>query len=74
MENKTTGKVKLPPLGQVGVVVLEHQLPEPVLGEGRQVDLAVPGQLDQGAEAQRSVQVDVEVGLRNGLEESPREL
>ena len=49
--------------GQVGVLVLEDQLAQAVLGVGRQLDLAVPGQLDERAQAERAVQVNVQVGL-----------
>ena len=59
-----TGQV----LGQVGVVVLEDGGPHAGLGVGGQGHAALPRQLDQRGETERTVEVDVEIGLGEGDE------
>ena len=54
---------------QIPVLLLEDQL-EQTLGSFRgQLDLALPGQLDQRGQPQRAVEVQVQVGLGDGIEE-----
>ncbi len=58
-------------VGQAGILALEDQAPQSGLVMGRKRDALGVGQLDQGREAERSVQVEVEVGLGDPLDELP---
>jgi hypothetical protein len=60
-------------VGEVAVRLLEHQLEQPLGGLRRQLDPPLAGQLDQRRQAQRAVEVDVEVGLRDRRQEGARE-
>ncbi len=60
-------------LGEVLVGVLEHQCPQPFHGGGRQLHLPLPRQFDQGGDPQRTVQVDVQIGLGESLNDVRRE-
>ena len=50
-------------LPQVGVALAEHQLFEPLRRLRGECHASLPGQLDQGREPQRAVEVHVEIGL-----------
>ena len=56
-------------LGEVAVLLLEHQLAQAVGLGRRQLDAALARQLDQGLDAQRAVEVDVQIGLRQAPQE-----
>ena len=51
-------------LGEIRVALAEHQLAHTLLGVGGELDLLSLREFDQGAQAQASVEVDVEIGLR----------
>ncbi len=54
---------------QVFVLLLEDQLEQAFRGIGRQLDVAFFGELDQGREAEGAVEMYVEVGLGDRLQE-----
>jgi uridine kinase len=55
--------------GKIGVLGLEDEATQSVLGVGRQLDAVAFGQFDQGGDAQRAVEVQMQVGLGDAAEE-----
>jgi hypothetical protein len=60
-------------LAQARVAFLEHRLPQPAFGRAGQLHAAFAGQFDQGRQPQGAVEVDVEIGLRQGGHEGGRD-
>ena len=56
-------------LQQILVGLLEDELAQARLGIGGELALALAGKLDEGLQAQRAVQVEMEVGLGDGADE-----
>ena len=54
---------------QAGVLILEHRLAQALHGFRRQGDSSVVRQFDQGFDAQTAVEMQVQVGFREGAEE-----
>jgi hypothetical protein len=55
-------------IGQAPVGILEHGFPQAFLRHGRELDLLLPGKIDEGGQAEGAVQVKMNIGFGDDLD------